>query len=307
MTNHGPLRAAGCQRVSGRESAVHPGGSLLHADMRRYDAPRDRARKQPKGDHESCFQCPSETTSTMPSVTLMAVWSSMAYADPRCRRPTAPHRPWCSSGRRPGGGRSRSRRFRGPGRRRGGPLDEVVTDPWRHHHASGAHSHPDRVGQRRQEVGQPGLPHPMTQVGRVATVDQEDVGLADPGHPALRADGGQRRKFEEAQRLPLHRGHATPRRQAGDEASRRDRAAHGVAPLRRRDAECMAFGDGLPSRSTNASRMLAFVTPPEVRRSFKMPPKSSARTVASSACCAGFAMDAFHRSTNASPQIRQAG
>ena len=28
------------------------------------------------------FQCPSETTSTVPSVTLMAVWSSMAYAGP---------------------------------------------------------------------------------------------------------------------------------------------------------------------------------------------------------------------------------
>jgi hypothetical protein len=25
------------------------------------------------------FQCPSETTSTLPSVTLMAVWSSIAY------------------------------------------------------------------------------------------------------------------------------------------------------------------------------------------------------------------------------------
>jgi hypothetical protein len=32
---------------------------------------------------------------------------------------------------------------------------------------------------------------------------------------------------------------------------------------------------GLPSRSTNASRMLGFVTPPDVRRSLKMPPDSS--------------------------------
>ena len=29
---------------------------------------------------------------------------------------------------------------------------------------------------------------------------------------------------------------------------------------------------GLPSRSTSASWMLAFVTPPDVRRSFTMPP-----------------------------------
>jgi hypothetical protein len=28
------------------------------------------------------FQCPSETTSTLPSTTLMAVWSSIAYAGP---------------------------------------------------------------------------------------------------------------------------------------------------------------------------------------------------------------------------------
>jgi hypothetical protein len=34
------------------------------------------------GYQGSSFQCPSETTSTVPSVTLMAVWSSMAYAGP---------------------------------------------------------------------------------------------------------------------------------------------------------------------------------------------------------------------------------
>ncbi len=28
----------------------------------------------------SCFQCPSEARSTLPWVTLMAVWSSIAYA-----------------------------------------------------------------------------------------------------------------------------------------------------------------------------------------------------------------------------------
>jgi hypothetical protein len=33
---------------------------------------------------------------------------------------------------------------------------------------------------------------------------------------------------------------------------------------------------GLPSRSTTASRMLVFVTPPEVSRSFKIPPDSIA-------------------------------
>jgi len=35
-----------------------------------------------RGYEGNGFQCPSETTSTVPSVTLMAVWSSMAYAGP---------------------------------------------------------------------------------------------------------------------------------------------------------------------------------------------------------------------------------
>jgi hypothetical protein len=35
----------------------------------------------------SSFQCPSDTTSTVPSATLMAVWSSIAYA--RCPIPAA--------------------------------------------------------------------------------------------------------------------------------------------------------------------------------------------------------------------------
>ena len=38
----------------------------------------------------------------------------------------------------------------------------------------------------------------------------------------------------------------------------------------------VASAVGLPSRSTSASRMLVFVTPPDVRRSFKMPPDSNA-------------------------------
>jgi hypothetical protein len=35
-----------------------------------------------RGYEGNCFQRPSETTSTVPSVILMAVWSSMAYAGP---------------------------------------------------------------------------------------------------------------------------------------------------------------------------------------------------------------------------------
>jgi hypothetical protein len=35
-----------------------------------------------RGYEGNSFQCPSETTSTVPPVTLMAVWSSIAYAGP---------------------------------------------------------------------------------------------------------------------------------------------------------------------------------------------------------------------------------
>jgi hypothetical protein len=46
----------------------------------------------------------------------------------------------------------------------------------------------------------------------------------------------------------------------------------------------MASAVGFPSRSTSASRMLGFVTPPDVRRSFKMPTDSKAMDW----CCVQF-------------------
>jgi hypothetical protein len=52
------------------------------------DAVRDDVRRYvvdelgDPGYEGNSFQCPSETTSTVPSVTLMAVWSSIAYAGP---------------------------------------------------------------------------------------------------------------------------------------------------------------------------------------------------------------------------------
>lgn len=65
--------------------------------------------------------------------------------------------------------------------------DEVVTDPGSHHHAPSTQPHPDGVLQRRQEVRQPGLPHPVAQVHRSAAAHQQDIGLphelatAEPG------------------------------------------------------------------------------------------------------------------------------
>lgn len=50
----------------------------------------------------------------------------------------------------------------------------------------------------------------MAEVGSVAAVDQEHIGRADPGHPAFRADGGQRGEFEQAERLPAQAAHVVP-------------------------------------------------------------------------------------------------
>ena len=129
--------------------------------------------------------------------------------------------------------------------RRGRPLHEVRSDPGRHHHASGTHAHPDRVGQRRQQIGQPGLPHPVAQVRRVAAVDEEHVGLPNPGDPSLRADGGQCGELEDTERRPAQAGQVLPLGLGGDEAPHRCRTAHRVTPLRRRDAERVALGDRL--------------------------------------------------------------
>jgi hypothetical protein len=50
----------------------------VHFDLRHGATPITVGR----GYQGNSFHSPSETTSTVPSVTLMAVWSSMAYAGP---------------------------------------------------------------------------------------------------------------------------------------------------------------------------------------------------------------------------------
>jgi hypothetical protein len=92
------------------------------------------------------------------------------------------------------------------------PIDEVFPDAGGHHHASGAHPHPDRLGQGRQEV------------------HQQDVSLPDLRHPALRTGAGQRGELEHAQRLPAQVAPGC-RGLAGDETPGRGRSAHGVPVL----------------------------------------------------------------------------
>ena len=152
------------------------------------------------------------------------------------------------------------------------PLDEVLPDTRGHHHAPGAQPHPDRLAQRRQEVRQPGLPHPVAQVQGVAAIHQQDVGLSDPGDPAFFVDAGQRGELQHAQGLPTQLAHG----------------ASGSCPLMKRHAltgptwgcpypavgmqRALDSAIGLPSRSTSALWMLAFLMPADVSRSFMLPP-----------------------------------
>src|SRR5438067_6008002 len=57
------------------------------------------------------------------------------------------------------------------------PTDEVVADAGGHHHAPAAQSHPDRLAQRRQEVRQSRLPHPVAQIQGIAARGEQDVSL----------------------------------------------------------------------------------------------------------------------------------
>ena len=121
---------------------------------------RGRAIAVGPGYKESSFHCPSETTSTVPSVTLLAVCSSRAYAGsddavgPALRLGQGVRREEVQM-------REDREVARYQGRSSG--ADGHSTSSRRsagYHHAAGADPYPDRVGQRRQ--GRPiRLPHPV--------------------------------------------------------------------------------------------------------------------------------------------------
>jgi hypothetical protein len=92
------------------------------------------------------------------------------------------------------------------------------------------------------------IPHPVTQERRVAAVDQEHVGLPDPGDPSLRADGGQCGELKDAERRPAQAGRVLPLGLGGYEAPHRCRTAHRVTPLCCRYAEGVALGDRLAEK-----------------------------------------------------------
>jgi hypothetical protein len=70
------------------------------------------------------------------------------------------------------------------------PADEVLPDVGGHHHTPGAQSHVDRLMQRRQEVRQSGLAHPVAQIQGIAASHQQGVGLLEHGDPTLLVDAG---------------------------------------------------------------------------------------------------------------------
>jgi len=58
------------------------------------------------------------------------------------------------------------------------------------------------AAQRGQEVGQPGLAHPVAQIQGTAAPNQQSVNLLDGSRPMLFFDAGQGGELEHSQRLP---------------------------------------------------------------------------------------------------------
>jgi hypothetical protein len=85
------------------------------------------------------------------------------------------------------------------------PGDEVLADPRRQHHASGAQADPERVVERRQEVGEAGRPEPVAEVRGIAALDEKRVRLAQERNPARLVEAGQRGQLEHAHRRPAER------------------------------------------------------------------------------------------------------
>ena len=151
---------------------------------------------------------------------------------------------------------------------------KVVPDPGGHHHAPGAQSHPDRLVQRRQQVCQPGLPHPVAQVQGIAACGQQDVGLLDRG--TQRSSSMLGRAVSSSTPRDFQ-----PSSHIGQLGSCPLMNCHAFSPGPTQGCPYIAVGMqraldspiGLPNRSTSASWMLAFLMPADVRRSFKLPPE----------------------------------
>ncbi len=132
-------------------------------------------------------QCPSETTSTSPSTTQMAVSSSITSAGAAEFRSPCLCVSQCVVGQRlvvevreDREVDEAERPVVADGRL---PPDELLADARCRHHAPGTHADPHRVVELWKEVGQPALSHPVAQVEGVPARHEEHIGCAVRGEP----------------------------------------------------------------------------------------------------------------------------
>src|SRR5262249_14953457 len=223
------------------------------------------------GYQESLFHCPSETTSTVPSVTLMAVWSSMAYAGPamsaahfsasamvfpgiiswfRCgkiEKPTIP-RVWSS------GADGHSTKY--------SPIRGVITmlpalTPTQTVSGSDGRrsASPDCRNQWQRYVASPPSTS-RTSASRTQGTHRSSPMLGSAVSSRTPTDFQPR----------SHMGADWPAMKRQAEAGVHMRWPYCAVGMQR----ALESAIGLPSKPTSASRMLVFVTPPEVRRSFTL-------------------------------------
>jgi len=107
------------------------------------------------------------------------------------------------------------------------PQDHVLPDAGGHHHAPAANTHIDRA-ERREEVSEARLAHPVAQAQGITAPHQQGVSLLDHGDPLLFIDAGQRGEFQHSQGLPTQLAHGGGG-SSGDELPCRDRSQARVA------------------------------------------------------------------------------
>src|SRR5215203_5625880 len=101
------------------------------------------------------------------------------------------------------------------------------------------------VLERRQEISQSGLPHPVAQIQRVAAVHQQGVTLLDQGNPEFFVDAGQCGELQHSQGLPAQLDHWAAGLLSADEVPCPGRTGHGVPVRRGGNAEGARLGNRL--------------------------------------------------------------
>ena len=216
--------------------------------------------------------------STAPSTTLMAVSSSIGVRRaPACRRPTAPASAMVFVRQvrvvqvREDREVDDAQRCGRPGGRL--PLDEVLADAGRHHHAAGAQSRP-RPCRAATAAGRPARTRASSGTG-TARRRRRPAARRPPGPSGTQRSSsmlGSAVSSSTPTRLPAQLDHAAVGAWPADEPPRRDRAAH-------RDARTSPWGctarwtrrSACPAGRPGRRGCSGSLTPPEVSRSFIAP------------------------------------